>query len=483
MAESIVVGLEGRGTDRYDSKLKPYLVKLLVKTYDDPVMAGQIINSKDACPVRVIAELPPFVRKDDKFDVIVESMDPTVNLEGGTLVDTPLVRYITMPAGMTNPSFRTPSGLVSQGTEGYARGDLTLNAGFRDGARMKGEVPTIGYIPAGAMAAKTWGYRLLLKKPDANTVMLIDAAFKNRFSNLVTTPNAAFLVISMPNRYQGYYKRFLDVVLRIPVRPGTKEERLRRIDGLAAALNAGDPQARYETECALEAYGREAASALVELLRTAHGPARQSALRVLAFVDDARAVDPLIEESRNTQGRFRAESAYLLSILGGDRGDRRVDFVERVNRRLLEMLDDPDAQTRFTALMAIDRTGVKEAPVSIYYSRDARNFAMYLVDTKADAAVVVQSLEGVRRIAIFGRGMRVRCPFKGSVGPVTLTVTPDGIEIQHRRMEKPVALTNHELPNVVSKLDGMFVSVNDIIGLLSALDAKGAMDGKLYWAE
>ena len=197
----------------------------------------------------------------------------------------------------------------------------------------------------------------------------------------------------------------------------------------------------------------------------------------------ARAVDPLIDESRKTQGRFRAESAYLLSILVGDRGERRLDFVERVNQRLVEMLDDPDAQTRFTALMAIDRTGVKEAPVNVYYSRDARNFAMYLVDTKAEPAVVVQSLEGVRRIAVFGTGLRVRCPFKGSAGPVTLTVTPDGVEIQHKRREKPLVLKTHDLPNVVISLDKMFVSVNDIIGILSELDAKGAMDAKLFWAE
>ena len=491
MAESIVVGLEGRGTDRYDSKLKPSLTKLLVKNFDSLDIASQIINSKDGAPVRVTAEIPPLVRKGDKIDIMVESLDPSVNIEGGTLIDTPLERFVQLGIP-THAGFRTRSGLVSQGIEGFARGDVTLNAGYKNGVRLKGEVPTVGYIPAGGMSEKTWGYRLMLKKPDAYTSQLIEAAFQNRFSNWLNVKNSQgsastseFVIISMPNRYQGYWKRYLDVVLRIPVRPPVKEERLRDIDRLAASLNSADPQARYESECALEAYGREAAPALFELLRTSNVGARQSALRVLAFVDDARTVDPLVDESRRSQGRFRAESAYLLSILGGERGERRLSESDRINQRLVEMLDDPDPQARFTALMALERTGVKEAPVRIYYSPEARSFAMYLVETRGEQAVVVSAEDSVRRIAIFGANVRVKSPFRGGVGPVTLNVTPDGIEIQHKRREgsAPILLRTHEVANLVSALDRMYVSINDILGVLSQLNERGAIDAKMYWAE
>ncbi len=493
MADSIVVGLEGRGTDRYDAKMKPYLVKLLVKNYDSLQVASEIINSKDACPVRVVAHMPPFVRKDEKFDVTVESLDPNVNIEGGTLVDTPLVRYIQMPADMTHLGFRTQGGFVSEGTQGYARGDVTLNAGYRSGAPLKGEVPYVGYVPAGGISSTTWGHRLFLKKSDAATSVLIDAALKGRFQGppdatgpktLVTSPTSDFIAVGMPNAYHDYWKRYLDVVMRVPLRAPSRQERDMDVDRQIAALNSADPHQRYEAECAIEAYGRVTGSALLEALRTLGPQGKQSALRVLAFVDEPRAVDPLIEESRRAQGRFRAESPYLLSLLSGDRGPHRKPEIERINARLIEMLDDTDAEARFRALEALERNQVATDRVKEYYS-EMRTFNLSLVESGAEPAIVVRSLDGVRHVAVFGAGQRLRCPFRGSCGPVTLNVTADGVEILHKRHEAktPTVLKTHDLTDIIVRLDRMYVSVNDIVGLLDQLDKRGGLEAKMYWVE
>ncbi len=70
------------------------------------------------------------------------------------------------------------------------------------------------------------------------------------------------------------------------------------------------------------------------------------------------------------------------------------------------------------------------------------------------------------------------------VGPVTVNVTSDGIELQHkRRTGPPRALRTHELTTLVSALDRWYVSVNDIIGLLAQMNERNALGAPLYWAE
>jgi flagellar basal body P-ring protein FlgI len=474
MADSVVVGLNGRGSQRIDPKMKPHIVKLLVKNYDSLDVAEQVLATRDAAPVRCIAQLPPFARKGDKLDVAMEALDPTVNLEGGVLVDTPLERFVQYP-GATHRDFRTTTGLVSAGIQAYARGDVTLNAGYRQGEQLKSEVPTVAYVPGGVLVDKTWGSRLMLKKPDANTALLVDAAIRQRFGQITTEAHVGFVAVSMPNRYQGYWKRYVDVLIEIEVRPPSHETRLARIEKLAGSLGSSESSVRYGAECALEAYGREAAPALLESCRSGNSAERQSALRVLALITDKRTVAPLIEESRSARGAFRAESAELMSFLGG----------ETVEQRLIEMLGDSDPMARYEAFLMLDKLGVKSAPIKTYYSPEQRNLAMSLVDVPGEKVIVIKSLNGVRRIVLFGTGIAIKPGFRGVVGPVELTVGKDTTEIRHklRPAPEPLVLRTVELQNVVSVLDRTAVSVNDIIGFIALMDKKSALGAAVYWTE
>jgi len=474
LADSVVVGLNGRGAARIDPKLKPHIVKLLVKNFDSLEVAEQILASKDAAPVRCIAQLPPFARRGDKLDVAMEALDPTVNIEGGTLVDTPLERFVQYP-GRTHRDFVTTSGLVSAGVQAYARGDVTLNAGYRQGEQIQPEVPTVGYVPGGVLVDRTWGCRLMLKKPDANTSLLIDAAIRQRFGQIATEAHVGFVVVSMPNRYQSYRKRYVDVLLEIEVRPPSREARLAYMEKAAGSLGSSNPNVRYEAECVLEAYGREAAPGLLEASRSANSAERESALRVLALLTDKRAATPLIEESRTARGSFRAESTELMSFLGG----------EAVEQRLVEMLGESDPMARYKAFLMLDKLGVKSAPVKTYYSPEQRNLAMSVVDVPGEKLIVIKSLDGVRRIVLFGVGVTIKPGFRGGVGPVELTVGKDTTEIRHklRPAPEPLVLRTVELQNVVSVLDRTLVSVNDIIGLIALMDKKAALGAPVYWTE
>lgn len=474
-AESIVVGLQGRGTRRIAPKLRPHLVKLLVKACDSLDVASQIINSKDAAPVRCTAVLHPFAQREDKIDLKVEAYDPTVNLEGGTLIDTPMERYMNLPKAVGD--FRTRSGLVSQGVQAYARGDVTLNPGYRKGTRIGSEVPNVGYLPGGVLIDKTWGYRFLLNKPDASTGLLVEAAIRRRFGQTsAVTPHTSFVAVALPRLYKGYWKRYVDVLLRIHVRPPSHGARLAHTEKLARALGSGNRKVRYDAECTLEAYGRESAPALLSVVQSGSPVQRQSALRVLAFVRDQRAVEPLIAESRSATGQFRAESAHLMTFLGGG----------PVKERLVEMLSDRDAPARYRALLALEKLGVREADVvRNYYAANQRNFVMHLVDAPGERAVVVKSSDGVRRIALFGTDIRVKSGFRGGVGPVSIQVGKDATEIRHKRRAAPAPLSVRtvELQNVVIVLDRMGVSINDILGLIALMDRERALNAKVHWME
>ena len=473
-AESIVVGLNGHGTDRIPPKLRPDLVKLLVKAYDSLDVASQIINSKDAAPVRVTAVLPPLAHREQKIDAKAVAYDPMVNLEGGTLVDTPLSRYVSLPGARGD--FRTREGLVSQGVQAFARGDVTLNPGYRDGTRVGAELPNVAYLPGGVLVERTWAYRLILNQADANTALLVEAAVRRRFGPVANTPHTGFVAVGMPSIYDGHWRRYLDVVMRIQVRPASRSGRLAHIDRLAKALAGGDAKGRYDAECTLEAYGRESADALLEACRSGGVEQRQSALRVLAYVLDKRAIEPLLAESRRATGTFRAESAELMTILKG----------ELVTTRLVEMLRDADAMTRYRALLGLEKLGVKEAEVvRNYFAAEQKNFVMHLVDVPGEKAIVVKSLDGVRRIALFGTGIRIRSGFRETVGPVTVSVGADTTEIRHKHRGGPEPLTvrTTELQNVVIVLDRAGVSINDIMGLIASMDRRKALDAKLYWVE
>jgi len=473
MADSVVVGLNGRGSRTIDPKTRPFIVKALVKNYDSLEVAEQLLAAKDVAPVRCVAEFPAFARKGDKVDVVIHALDPTVNLEGGTLVDTPLERFVAFP-GATHRDFRTTSGLVSAGIQGYARGDLTLNPGYRQGEQVKPELPTVGYVPAGALVDKTWGCRLMLKKPDTNTALLIDAAIRRRFPEVASSAKIGFIAVSLPVRYLNYKKRYVDVLLQIQVRPPSREERLARIQRLAASLGSSNAGARYDSECAIEACGREAAPVLLEAARGGNSDQRQSALRVLALLPDKNSSPLLVEESRTARGPFRAESAGLMAFAGGD----------DVEQRLIEMLSDTDSSARYQAFRALETLGAKSAPVKTAYSPQQHNLAVSLVDVPGDKVVIIHSAGGVRRILLFGTGITIKPGFRGTVGPVELNVTKDAVEVRHklRPAPEPLVYRNVELQNVVTKLDHPIgVSVDDIIGLIALMDKKAALDASVFW--
>ena len=474
-AESIVVGLNGRGTRQIPREMKQQLVKLLVNEFEDPTIAGQILSSKDAAPVRVTAEVHPFLKEGDKIDVKVIAYDPTVNLEGGLLVETPLEHYVQMTQ-QTHAGFRTRSGLVSAGVMAHARGDVTLNPGYRATGPVGPVQPQAGYLPGGGLLDKSWGYRLMLRQPDADTALLIEKAYRARFGQeMPSVPNIPFVAIGIPRTYERAWRRYLDVVMHIKVRPPDEQSLAADTRRLTGELAGSNPQVRYEAEVTLEAYGRRATPILLGAAETGPTLQRQGALRVLAFLGDERCADMLVKESRQAGPAFRKESAYLMALLRGPAAEAR----------LVEMLNDPDPMCRYEAILALEWMGAKDAPVRSLPSLTQKNFVVYLVEGSAPSVIVIDPGQPIRRIAIFGPKVRVRAGFQTEVGPVAVSVKAESTEIRHKHhiTREPAPVDTVELQILISLFDRMGVSINDMIGFIVTADRQKALGAEVRWTE
>ena len=100
-------------------------------------------------------------------------------------------------------------------------------------------------------------------------------------------------------------------------------------------------------------------------------------------------------------------------------------------------------------------------------------------------AVVISPARSVRHVAIFGRKVKIRPNFSGEVGPVSLRVRDDATEIRHKHRitRKPAVVPTVELANIISLLDSMGVSINDIIGFLAMMDRQKALTVGVHWME
>jgi flagellar P-ring protein precursor FlgI len=172
----LVIGLDGTG----DSKSAAFTVQSLSNMLQK---FGVRVNPtdlkvKNVAAVMVTADLPPFARSGAQIDVMVSSLGDARSLQGGTLLQTPLM-------GADSKVYAAAQGAVSIG--GFASG--TRNNGVQ-----KNHV-TVGRIPNGAFVEKEvpmafaadGRMTIELKRPDFATATRVADAVRERFPELNPT--------------------------------------------------------------------------------------------------------------------------------------------------------------------------------------------------------------------------------------------------------------------------------------------------------
>lgn len=206
----MVVGLNGTGDNiKSINFAKESLVSLLdsvgINSRD-----GQV-KSKNIASVMVTANLPAFARQGSRIDVMVSALGDATNLQGGTLIATPLV-------GANGEVYAVAQGQVAVGGVS-ARG---ANASVTKG------VPTSGRIANGAIIENEIPFslesldtiRIALRNPDFTTARRVsDAinAFLGEQTAKATDP--ATIELDVPEAYKDKIVDLMTKIEQLQVQP------------------------------------------------------------------------------------------------------------------------------------------------------------------------------------------------------------------------------------------------------------------------
>jgi flagellar P-ring protein precursor FlgI len=206
----LVVGLNGTGDDD-DLKYTIQSLAAMLQKMGVTVRAEDI-ESENVAAVMVTAELPPFARVGNQIDVLVSSIGDAKNLQGGTLLFTPL-------KGADGQVYAIAQGPVSTGG---------FEAGGSAGGGVQKNFPTVGRVPGGASIENEIAINFNQKKmltfvlhqPDFTTASrmarAINAALNDRIAR---TQDAATVEVNVPPKYQGNVVELATLIENLGVTP------------------------------------------------------------------------------------------------------------------------------------------------------------------------------------------------------------------------------------------------------------------------
>lgn len=208
----IVVGLAGDGDSNSTSTLRSIANALQRQGL---TVGAADIKAKNSAAVMITADIGPFMKAGARIDVTVASMGDAKSLQGGVLLQTPLL-------GADNRVYAVAQGPVSIG--GFIGG-----TGGTGGATVQKNHPTVGNISNGAIVereipavfVRNNTVRLLLHNPDFTTAARMAAAINARWSGTATPVDAATLSVTLPPSYQGHDVAFISDLGMIETSPDT----------------------------------------------------------------------------------------------------------------------------------------------------------------------------------------------------------------------------------------------------------------------
>lgn len=173
----VVVGLSGTGDG--NSGLTLQSLESMISRLGLSVDAADL-NAKNAAAVMVTAELSPFMKTGQIFDVTVSTVGQAKSLKGGTLLMTPLM-------GADGEVYA-----IAQGN--LIVGGLGVEAG--DGSSLTVNIPTVGRVPGGASVERIVEtpfldseYMILnLHRGDFSTASLVAEEINKTFGGDVALP-------------------------------------------------------------------------------------------------------------------------------------------------------------------------------------------------------------------------------------------------------------------------------------------------------
>jgi flagellar P-ring protein precursor FlgI len=205
----LVVGLDGTGDGNKALFTVQSMVSMLEKM--GVTVNAQDIKVKNVAAVMVTADLPPFAKAGGRIDALVNSIGDAKNLQGGTLLLTPL---------------KAPNGKV------YAVAQGPVNTGGFSATGAGGSVqknfPTVGRLIDGAVIEKEIAFEfnqrealeLSLRQPDFTTATRMTDAINALFGqSIASAPDGGTVELQVPATYSENVVELVAMIEKLEVQP------------------------------------------------------------------------------------------------------------------------------------------------------------------------------------------------------------------------------------------------------------------------
>jgi flagellar P-ring protein FlgI len=208
----IVVGLAGDGDSNAASTLRA--VSNILQRHGLTVESTDI-KAKNVAAVMLTADISAFLKPGARIDVTVAAMGDAKSLQGGVLLQTPML-------GADGQVYAVAQGPVAIG--GFLGG-----AGGAGGATVQKNHPTVGSISNGAIVEREIAadfvrdntLRLLLHNPDFTSAARMAEAINARYPAAAHAEDAATIRVGLPEEYRGRNVAFLADLGTVEVQPDT----------------------------------------------------------------------------------------------------------------------------------------------------------------------------------------------------------------------------------------------------------------------
>lgn len=206
----LVVGLAGDG-DKNPIQTVQTLANVLQR-YGLTVPVSTL-SAKNIAVVMVTADIPAFKKPGTKLDVTVSSMGDAKSIQGGVLIQTPLL-------GANGKVYAVAQGALSLG-------GVSAGADGAGGASVQKNHPTVGQIADGALVQEEipaeivsdHHVELLLREPDFTSAARMAATINEKFANSSQALDSTTVRVRVPEEFEGSPVDFVSQLELIEVYP------------------------------------------------------------------------------------------------------------------------------------------------------------------------------------------------------------------------------------------------------------------------
>lgn len=206
----LIVGLDGTGDGNSSLFTIQSLASMLEKM--GVSIPARAIKVKNVAAVMVTADLPAFAKAGSRIDALVSSIGDADNLQGGTLLMTPL---------------KAPDGRIYAVAQGpVSTGGFAVSGS--SGSGVQKNFPTVGRVVEGALVEREVKARFnerelltfALHHPDFTTATRVAEAINTALLvDIARTPDAGTIEVGVPDNYRGRLVEMVALIEGIGVTP------------------------------------------------------------------------------------------------------------------------------------------------------------------------------------------------------------------------------------------------------------------------